>query len=157
MKTTVAPEKWTQAPVWMGLDGRLHHTVPQGDGQRHHEDAFCAQMTCPACVCACSVVPDSLWPHGLYTTRLLCPWDSPGKNIGVGCDALLPGIFPTQGSNVRLTPTSQITDDVRAVYLSYGTGALCNVLLFSLLTNMRIRQSLWTQKPIQFPLKPAKR
>jgi len=32
-------------------------------------------------------------------TRILCPWDSPGKNTGVGCHALLQGIFPTQGSN----------------------------------------------------------
>ena len=37
--------------------------------------------------------------HGLYPSRLLCPWDSPGKNTGVGCHALLQGIFPTQGSN----------------------------------------------------------
>ena len=29
----------------------------------------------------------------------LCPWDSPGKNTGVGCHLLLEGIFPTQGSN----------------------------------------------------------
>ena len=35
-------------------------------------------------------------------TRLLCPWDSPGKNTGVGCHALVQGIFPTQGSNLRL-------------------------------------------------------
>ena len=27
----------------------------------------------------------------------LCPWDSPGKNTGVGCHALLQGIFTTQG------------------------------------------------------------
>ena len=43
-----------------------------------------------------------LWPHGLYTARLLCPWDSPGKNSGVGCHALLQGIFPTQGLNPYL-------------------------------------------------------
>ena len=29
-------------------------------------------------------------------------WDSPGKNTGVGCHALLQGIFPTRGSNPRL-------------------------------------------------------
>ena len=34
--------------------------------------------------------------------RLLCPWDSPGKNTGVGCQALFQGIFPTQGSNLYL-------------------------------------------------------
>ena len=31
-------------------------------------------------------------------TRLLCPWDFPGKNTGVGSHSLLQGIFPTQGS-----------------------------------------------------------
>ena len=36
-------------------------------------------------------------------TRLLCPCDSPGKNTGVGCHALLQGIFPTQGLNSHLT------------------------------------------------------
>ena len=46
-----------------------------------------------------SVMPDSLRPCGLQPARLLCPWDSPGKNTGVGCHALLQGIFPPQGSN----------------------------------------------------------
>ena len=32
---------------------------------------------------------DSLQPHGLELARLLYPWDSPGKNTGVGCHALL--------------------------------------------------------------------
>ena len=34
---------------------------------------------------------DSLWPHELYPTRLLRPWDFPGKNTGVGCYFLLQG------------------------------------------------------------------
>ena len=34
--------------------------------------------------------------------RLLCPWDSPGKNTGVGCHAFLQGSLPTQGLNSRL-------------------------------------------------------
>ena len=37
----------------------------------------------------CSVMSDSLQPHGLYPPRLPCSWDSPGKNTGVGCHALL--------------------------------------------------------------------
>ena len=36
-----------------------------------------------------SVVSSSLWPHGLQPTRLLCLWDFPGKNTGVGCHFLL--------------------------------------------------------------------
>ena len=35
-------------------------------------------------------------------TKLLRPWDFPGKNTGVGCHFLLQGIFPTQGSNPGL-------------------------------------------------------
>jgi len=38
-----------------------------------------------------SVVLDSLRPHGLQPTRLLCPWNSPRKNTGVGCHGLLQG------------------------------------------------------------------
>ena len=38
---------------------------------------------------SCSVVSDSLQPHGLQPTRLLHPWDSPGKSTGVGCHCLL--------------------------------------------------------------------
>ena len=40
--------------------------------------------------------------YGLWPPRLLCPWDSPGENTGVGCHFLLQGIFQTQGSNPRL-------------------------------------------------------
>ena len=54
------------------------------------------------CVFSCSVVSNSLWPHGLYPARLLCPQDFLGKNTGVGCHFLLQGIFPTQGSNLSL-------------------------------------------------------
>ena len=38
---------------------------------------------------SCLVLPTSLWPHGLQPTRLLCPWDFPGKSTGVGCHCLL--------------------------------------------------------------------
>ena len=42
-----------------------------------------------------SVVSYFLQPHGRKPARLLCPWDSPGKNTGVGCHSLLQGIFLT--------------------------------------------------------------
>ena len=46
---------------------------------------------------SCSVMSDSVRPHGLYI-----PWNSPGRNTGVGSCSLLQGIFPTQGSNPGL-------------------------------------------------------
>ena len=42
-----------------------------------------------------SVMSDSLQSHGLLPARLLCPWDFPGKNTGMGCHSLLHGIFLT--------------------------------------------------------------
>ena len=44
----------------------------------------------------------TLWPHGLWPARLLCPWSSSGKNTGVGSHSLLQEIFPTEGSNPGL-------------------------------------------------------
>ena len=50
------------------------------------------QADCCCCCCCCyvaSVVSDSVRPHRLQPTRLPRPWDSPGKNTGVGCHFLL--------------------------------------------------------------------
>ena len=38
---------------------------------------------------SCSVISDSLWPHGHQPTRLLRPWDPPGKSTGMACHCLL--------------------------------------------------------------------
>ena len=54
------------------------------------------------CMLSHSVVSSSLLPHGLQPTNFLCPWDFPGKNIGVVCHSLLQGILPTQGLNQLL-------------------------------------------------------
>ena len=49
-----------------------------------------------------SVTSDSAQPHGLEPARLLCPWDSPSRNTGVGCHALTLGDLPNPG----IEPTS---------------------------------------------------
>ena len=41
----------------------------------------------------------TLWDPRLQPAKLFCPWDSPGKNTGVGCHALLQQIFATKGWN----------------------------------------------------------
>ena len=53
---------------------------------------MCAKLL-QLCLTLCN--PMDCSPPG----RLLCPWDPPGKNTGVGCHALLHGIFLTQGLN----------------------------------------------------------
>jgi len=58
--------------------------------------AISLSIQLPVCMCVCvclcvsrSVVSDSLRPCKLQPTRLPYPWDSPGKNTGVGCHFLL--------------------------------------------------------------------
>ena len=54
-----------------------------------------------------SVMSNSVTPWTV-ATRLLCPWNSPGKNTGVGSHSFLQGIFPTQGLNLGLLHCMQI-------------------------------------------------
>ena len=69
---------------------------------------------------SCSVMSDSLQPHGLWPTRLLHQWDSPGKSIGVGCRFLHQEVFPSQGSNPGLPHSRQM------LYLLSHRGRLFN-------------------------------
>ena len=55
-----------------------------------------------------SVMSNSFLPHRLYPTRLLHPWDSPGRNTGVSSHPTLQDIFPTQGLNPCLSHDRQI-------------------------------------------------
>ena len=59
-------------------------------------------------IVSCSVVSNSLQPHGLQPTKLICLWNSPSKNTGVGRHSLLQGIFPIWGLNPRLLHCRQI-------------------------------------------------
>ena len=54
------------------------------------------------------VVFDSLQPHELQPTRLLCLWNSSGKNTGVGSHSFLQGIFSIKGLNLCLLHCRQI-------------------------------------------------
>ena len=68
---------------------------------------------------ASSLVSDSLRHHN--PARLLCPWDSSGKNTGVGCRAFLQGIFLIQCNLVQITS---------ALYAGSSSGK--NVLIIML-------------------------
>ena len=57
-----------------------------------------------------SVVSDSLQRYGLWPASLLCLWDSPGKDAGVGCHALLQVNLP----DPRIEPASPVASALQA-------------------------------------------
>ena len=87
----------------------LCQTIPQR--YKHH---FCVSaitncMCVCVCVCVCvssSIMSNSLQLHGLQPARLLCPWNSPVENTGVGCHFHLQWIF--QGLNLGFLSRRQI-------------------------------------------------
>ena len=96
--------------VLKGLDHGLH-TAPgesQVQASLHHLRKGRVQITAGLQKGLCCVVLSRFSRVRLFVTlwtvatRLLCPWDSPGKNTGAGCHGLLQGIFPTQRLNPGL-------------------------------------------------------
>ena len=100
------------------------------------------------CMHACMLNHLVMKPYGLWPTRLLCPWDSQGKNPGVGSHFLLQWIFPTQesspdllhcrqilyqlsyeGSPITLLQTENITI-VKVVNSGFSQERALNVMLF---------------------------
>ena len=98
----------------------------------------------PVCVClVVSAMSDSSQPHGLQPSRLLCPWNSPGKKAGVGRHALLQGIFLTQGPH-KAPPNgfSSSSNFLRALHTVFRSCCpvlksyqQCTKLLVSLLSH----------------------
>ena len=78
--------------MW-GSDQKIHR------GNQGKRKGYFSEFCVCCCMHACSVMSDSLQPHGVGPTKLLCSWNSPGKNTGVGCHFILQGIFPTEGLN----------------------------------------------------------
>ena len=82
----------------MGLQRLSWPDLGQPEHQNSDNTGLCV------CVCVCVLVTQScltLQLHGLKPGRLLCPWDSPGKNNGVGSRYLLQGDRPDPGIELR--------------------------------------------------------
>ena len=65
-------------------------------------------ITKTSCCCCCqvaSVASNSVQPHRRQPTRLPRPWDSAGKNTGVGCHCLL----HTKTSEIRIKTTMKVS------------------------------------------------
>ena len=77
--------------VW----GRRHPVSPSQQAR--------TVLLAPRLLCAKSLqLCMTLRLHGLQPARFVCLWDSPGKNLEVGCHALFQRIFPAQGLNPYL-------------------------------------------------------
>ena len=61
----------------------LLNTTTRQDAPRSRHIPIRRSKPCCCCCYVASVVSDSVRPHRRQPTRLLCPWDSPGKNTGV--------------------------------------------------------------------------
>ena len=95
--------------------------------------SFLHILTCCCCRCIASVVSDSVRPHGLQPTRLLHPWDSPGKNTGVGCHFLLQSMkVESESEVIQSCPTLRDPMDCSLPGSSIhgnSTGVGCHCLL----------------------------
>ena len=65
-----------QAPPSLGFSKQEHWSGLPFPSPMHENDKWKWN---------CSVVSNPQRPHGLQPSRLLCPWDFPGKSTGVGC------------------------------------------------------------------------
>ena len=92
------------------------------------------------CCCYCcyvaSVVSDSVRPHRRQPTRLPCPWDSAGKNTGVGCHFLLQCMKVKSESESEVVSDSSRSHGLQPTRLLHpwdfpgkSTGVGCHCLL----------------------------
>ena len=90
-----------------------------------------------------SVVSDSSRPHGLQPTRLLRPWDFPGKSTGVGCHCLLWPVVDSQGKQLNAMSFIR-TEEVFPLFLFF----------FFFLFNIVIQQACGRLIYVTLPLIP---
>ena len=97
------------------------------------------------CMCVSySAVSDSLRHHGLQPSRLLCPWESPGQDTGVGCHSLPRRSARTQDSNLGLLHCRQILyllSHQGSPFLPMCTVYSCAFLLISYMLDLCV--SVW--------------
>ena len=107
----------TQTKPWLEARNSRPHLLYSGKGRGtgdwvNHWSCLCDEVKWSE---SCSVMSNSLWPHGLYS-----PWNSLGQNTGVGSLSLLQGIFPNQGLNPGLLHCRGI------LYQLSHKGSLCD-------------------------------
>ena len=95
-----------------------------------------------------SVVSDSMWHCGLQSARLLCPWDSPGKNTGVGWLCPPTEDLPNPGTEPAslMSPASGGGFLPRVPPARPNSGGICHETRWCLLQGPHREQEQWAQK-----------
>ena len=100
---------------------------------------------------------DSMRPHRRQPTRLPCPWDSPGKNTGVGCHFLLQGMKVKSESEVAQScptlsdpmdcslPGSSVHEIFQARVLEWGAIAF-SVIGYIPIQNKKLKTIVYKKK-----------
>ena len=115
-------QKWSFGRVglkWIRRKAKVKTKQKLWHEQRHDDVFLCILLKNPH---FCNSSIQTLCHPMDCSLRLLCPWDSPGKNTGVGSYSLLQGIFPTPGIKPR-SPALQVD-----FLLSEPPGKLFSIL-----------------------------
>ena len=136
LKKKIPSLKWKNGELEDRTD-EITQNIAQKDDEtgkvRYGRHTHC----CSCCCWVASVVSDSVPPHSRQPTRLPRPWDSPGKNAGVGCHFLLQSMkvksenevtqsWPTLSDPMDCSPSgSSIHGIFQATALKWGASALC--------------------------------
>ena len=111
-----------------------------------------ATQSCPTL--HASVVSDSVQPQRRQPTSLPCPWDSPGKNTGVGCHFLLQllglGSYPGEGDGYQLQHACLVNPLDRGAWWAVVLGVARSQTRLSNFTFMHWRRK-WQPTPVFLP------
>ena len=139
-------------PVWLAW---VQHLMMTHQIQPNTKKIL--KRVCCCCCCVASVVSDSVRPHRRQPTRLPRPWDSPGKNTGVGCPFLLQCIKVKSESKVTQScPTLSDPMDCRGQEKHSNSCQIRRWFLDKLIPNLSLSFPVWTKSSYYIRLKICK-
>ena len=112
----------------------------------------CTHCVC-VCVCTCSVMSDSLQPHGLKPTRLLCPWNFPGKKYWREFPFLSPGYLSDPGTESMFLVSPALAGRVFTTCATWGANRYQSVQFSRSVVSdsLRPHESQHTRPPCPSP------
>ena len=133
-QTWETKENSTQDPAAENAALNILHITVGTTGEPEHTPATkaCTSVgqwqlhfwTLGSAVGVCAQLGQTLRLHGLWPASLPCPWEFPGKNIGVGCHALFWGNLPDPGIETASLASPELAGEVFTLRATWETLAL---------------------------------